>query len=92
MSNFLKLNYFKAGVFGCGCWADSSAGIASSTSGVGEYLIKTNLAKTLAQDIQNATVFPAEALQHSMTNNFLSKNLFNILIQLLLILFNIYAF
>jgi taspase (threonine aspartase 1) len=40
----------QAGVYGCGCWSENyqSHYIATTVSGVGEYLIKTQLAKELA--------------------------------------------
>ncbi|CAI7998443.1 Threonine aspartase 1 [Geodia barretti] len=43
----------QAAVYGCGCWAERDAGphsraVASSTSGTGEYIIKTMLAREAA--------------------------------------------
>jgi taspase (threonine aspartase 1) len=43
----------QAAVYGCGCWAEGDAGphskaVASSTSGTGEYIIKTMLARESA--------------------------------------------
>lgn len=45
----------QAGVWACGVWAesDNDLSIASSTTGCGEHLIKTTLAKTLAQSVRN---------------------------------------
>ncbi|EEC02647.1 asparaginase, putative, partial [Ixodes scapularis] len=47
----------QAGVYGCGCWAENSAdgsAVAVSTSGGGEHLIKTMLARQCADTLLSA--------------------------------------
>jgi len=43
----------QSSIYGCGCWAQhsESAGVAVVTSGCGEQLIQTTLAKTIGQTI-----------------------------------------
>lgn len=63
-------------VYGCGCWAQhsKSAGIAVSTSGCGEQLIQTTLAKTLGQTILDHGD-PAFHLKELMCNQFIHSQM-----------------
>lgn len=77
-----------AALFGSGVWADSTtnfyteapdnpneAAIAVSTTGCGEHLILTQLAREIASDIKNCTC-PILTLHNTMTDKFLkSKHL-----------------
>jgi len=66
----------QAGMFGCGCWAhnDSTNGrsVSTSTSGCGEYLIRTMLARTAAEGMLSKEL-PSVALYHTIVNDFLGK-------------------
>ncbi len=63
-------------VYGCGCWAQhsKSAGIAVSTTGCGEQLIQTTLAKTLGQTILERGD-PAFHLKDLMCNQFIHSEM-----------------
>nr|CAD7441146.1 unnamed protein product [Timema bartmani] len=64
----------QAGVYGCGCWAENTDGqsaIAACTSGCGEYLVKTCLAREVSQDIKEASCC-ITGLHNTMTNKFTS--------------------
>ena len=63
-------------VYGCGCWAQhsKSAGIAVSTTGCGEQLIQTTLAKTLGQTILERGD-PAFNLKEIMCNQFIHSEM-----------------
>lgn len=76
---FLKYNgrVGQAAVYGCGAWADSFSNktensIAVTTTGTGEYLVKTILAKELARRIKDSTC-PVTAFQRSFKEEFLGK-------------------
>lgn len=67
----------QAALYASGVWADSmSTGLETSvavcTSGCGEHLIQTQLAKEIAADLKNAGC-PTTQLYNSMTNKFISK-------------------
>jgi len=70
-------------MFGCGCWAQhskSKCGVAVTTSGCGEQLIMTTLAKTIGEHVLNAdeggggnqTAF---CLKECMTDYFINSNM-----------------
>lgn len=63
-------------LYASGVWADSfdadGVSVASTTSGCGEYLVRTQLAKEICEDLKGST-FPTPDLAKSMTNKFLSK-------------------
>lgn len=65
----------QAALYGSGVWADSydpdDASIAVCTTGCGEYLMQTLLAKEIATDLKQST-FPTIELHSSMTEKFLS--------------------
>lgn len=63
-------------VYGCGCWAQhsSSGGVAVSTSGCGEQLIQTTLAKKLGQTILERGD-PAFHLKELMCNEFIHSEM-----------------
>ncbi|KAJ8882459.1 hypothetical protein PR048_014267 [Dryococelus australis] len=50
----------QAGVYGCGCWAEDGVGgrpaVAACTSGSGEYLISTSLAREAACALKDASI------------------------------------
>nr|CAD7414578.1 unnamed protein product [Timema poppensis] len=65
----------QAGVYGCGCWAENTDGqsaIAACTSGCGEYLVKTCLAREVSQDIKVASCC-IKGLHDTMTNKFVNS-------------------
>ncbi|XP_046458331.1 threonine aspartase 1-like [Daphnia pulex] len=63
-------------VYGCGCWAQhsSSGGVAVSTSGCGEQLIQTTLAKKLGQTILERGD-PAFHLKELMCDEFIHSEM-----------------
>lgn len=63
-------------VYGCGCWAQHSkiSGVAVTTSGCGEQLIQTTLAKTLGQTILERGD-PAFHLKELMCNEFIHSKM-----------------
>lgn len=66
----------QAGVWGCGVWAENGdVSVASSTTGCGEHLIKTTLAKTLAESIKsndNAIDY-VKNINDTMMNDFIKS-------------------
>lgn len=59
---------------GCGCWAQDE--IAVTTSGVGEYLIKTMLAKECAQYlIKNCDGNRVNSMSEAFRTHFLGANI-----------------
>ncbi|XP_016840783.1 threonine aspartase 1 [Nasonia vitripennis] len=63
----------QAGVWGCGVWASKgSISVGTSTSGCGEHLIKTTLARTIAESIEQ-TDCPTRSLHDTMHSNFLDS-------------------
>lgn len=62
-------------LYGSGVWADSfdadDPAVAVCTTGCGEYLMQTLLAKEIANDLKNST-FPTTELHTCMTEKFLS--------------------
>lgn len=68
----------QAAVYGSGCWAEdgrlngSVPGIAVTTSGTGEDLIKTSLARETARSLQMASC-PSVSIHHTINNNFLKS-------------------
>lgn len=67
----------QAALYGSGCWADSfdkesEASVAISTSGCGEYLVQTQLAKEVANDLKNSSS-PTTDLCNTMTEKFLKS-------------------
>ncbi|XP_003386439.1 PREDICTED: threonine aspartase 1-like [Amphimedon queenslandica] len=62
----------QAGVYRCGCWAkrhSDSSQIASSASGVGEYLIKTQLAKEITTSLVGQSVTIQNAFHQTFLDN-----------------------
>ncbi|KAE8750818.1 hypothetical protein FOCC_FOCC002529 [Frankliniella occidentalis] len=66
----------QAAMFGCGCWAqdgiEGKNSVATSTSGCGEYLTRTMLAKEAASDLTNASC-GSTCLHGTMVNKFLGS-------------------
>lgn len=67
----------QAAVYASGVWADSfniesESSVAVCTSGCGEYLMRTQLAKEIAEDMKSSSC-PTVGLSQSITNKFLSK-------------------
>ncbi|XP_012280720.1 threonine aspartase 1 [Orussus abietinus] len=63
----------QAGVWGCGSWACSSkSSVAASTSGCGEHLIRTTLARSIAEALSD-TICPTTSLHHAMKKQFLDS-------------------
>ncbi|KAH0952741.1 hypothetical protein HN011_010336 [Eciton burchellii] len=64
----------QAGVWGCGAWAckDSSYSIGASTSGCGEHLVRTSLARTVAEAISTASC-PTTSLHRAMSADFIDS-------------------
>lgn len=72
----------QAGVWGCGVWAENNndISVASSTTGCGEHLIKTTLAKTLAESIKinnNNTIDYVKNINDTMMNDFINSKYLN---------------
>lgn len=73
---YLIIHYFsviaylciQAAVQGAGCWADGTVGVV--TTGCGEHLIATNLAKEAARNIHSSNC-PTLALQTTFKDGFL---------------------
>lgn len=63
-------------LYASGVWADSydkkEPSVAVCTTGCGEYLVKTQLAKEIACDLQNCD-FPTLGMYNSISEKFLSK-------------------
>lgn len=67
----------QAALYGSGCWADSfakdyEASIAVSTTGCGEHLVQTQLAREIANDLKSG-VSPTINLHKTMTDKFLNS-------------------
>lgn len=67
----------QAAIFGSGCWADSfakdvEASVAVSTTGCGEHLVQTQLAKEVATDLKHSS-FPTVDLHNTMKEKFLKS-------------------
>ena len=69
----------QAAVFGCGCWAQrgfkekSSYTVGVSTTGCGEHLVRTFLAKECAQHLRTSRK-PLNSLQHVMKEKFVESD------------------
>jgi taspase (threonine aspartase 1) len=67
----------QAATYACGCWAanatdDISAAIATCTSGCGEHLVRTMLAREAALEVQRSTC-TVTGLHHAMKTKFMGK-------------------
>lgn len=66
----------QAAMYGCGCWAqngkDGHHSVATSTSGCGEYLTRTMLAKEAAADLMSADCGTI-CLHGTMVHKFLGR-------------------
>ncbi|KAG8041473.1 hypothetical protein G9C98_002766 [Cotesia typhae] len=63
----------QAGIWGCGVWAHNGAcSVASSTSGCGEHLIRTTLARTIAEAVTGSTDH-VPRLHETMKSRFLES-------------------
>ena len=65
-------------MFGCGCWAQhcKSSGVAVTTSGCGEQLMMTTLAKTIGEAIlREEDCSPAFCLKECMTELFINSEM-----------------
>lgn len=67
----------QAALYASGVWADSFAyttepSVAVCTTGCGEHLVRTQLAKEIGFDLKNGTC-PTTSLYESMTEKFLSE-------------------
>ncbi|XP_008556585.1 threonine aspartase 1 [Microplitis demolitor] len=63
----------QAGMWGCGVWAHNGAcSVAASTSGCGEHLIRTTLARTIAEAVTGAADH-VPRLHETMKNSFLES-------------------
>lgn len=64
-------------MYGCGCWAETSDqlknGIAVTTTGCGEHLMKTILAREVAMKMKESTNLPCVTLSDSVNSAFLSQ-------------------
>ena len=81
----LVLHILQAATYGCGCWAtngtDRGPAIAACTSGCGEYLVRTMLAREAAIEVQKSEC-PVTALHSAMKTKFLGEaSICEILIQ-----------
>ncbi|XP_014486523.1 PREDICTED: threonine aspartase 1-like isoform X1 [Dinoponera quadriceps] len=68
----------QAGVWGCGTWAsnDTSHSIGTSTSGCGEHLVRTSLARTIAEAISEVSC-PTTSLHRAMNADFIDSKFLN---------------
>ncbi|XP_020283947.1 threonine aspartase 1-like isoform X2 [Pseudomyrmex gracilis] len=68
----------QAGVWGCGTWAckDASYSVGASTSGCGEHLVRTSLARTVAEAVSNANC-PTTSLHRAMNVDFIDSKFLN---------------
>ncbi|XP_039248440.2 uncharacterized protein LOC120326249 isoform X1 [Styela clava] len=70
----------QAAMYGCGCWASpgktDKPAIAVSTSGCGEQLISTTLAKICAGNLQKDEQ-PYQAIQDTLVKDFLGSSMLN---------------
>ncbi|KOC66712.1 Threonine aspartase 1 [Habropoda laboriosa] len=63
----------QAGMWGCGTWAyKDQYSIGTSTSGCGEHLIRTSLARTVAEAVSRSSC-PITNLHHAMKANFIDS-------------------
>lgn len=67
----------QAALYASGVWADSfspktDTSVAVCTTGCGEHLIQTQLAKEIGEDLKQHS-FPTTALYDSLTEKFISK-------------------
>ncbi|XP_066600315.1 threonine aspartase 1-like [Prorops nasuta] len=63
----------QAGVWGCGVWASKDRYcVGASTSGCGEHLVRTTLARTVAEAIENSSC-PTTSLHLAMKTNFIES-------------------
>lgn len=66
-------------MYGCGCWAENEdAGkpaVATSSSGVGEFLIRTCLARETASQLRNSSCV-VESLHHTIKEKFLGNGIY----------------
>lgn len=62
----------QAALYGCGCWAenDGGTGVATTTSGCGEHLVKTMLARECAENLKNLDE-PVQSLISCFQNKFI---------------------
>lgn len=72
----------QAALLGSGCWAQMTddVALAVTTSGCGEYLIKTNLAKEISRQLFNSSC-PSTTINKCFNEDFIS--LFNSLLKVL---------
>ncbi|CAH1984722.1 unnamed protein product [Acanthoscelides obtectus] len=68
----------QAALYGSGIWADSldksgASSVAVSTTGCGEHLIQTQLAREIANDVKNGS-FPPSDLNRTMTEKFMKSD------------------
>lgn len=62
----------QAAMFGAGCWAQEN--VALSTSGVGEYLTRTLLAREMGRDLlRDSDKLPCDVIKESFVTNFNGK-------------------
>ncbi|XP_014218632.1 threonine aspartase 1 isoform X2 [Copidosoma floridanum] len=62
----------QAAIWGCGSWASKgNISVGSSTSGCGEHLIRTSLARTIADCIVDADC-PTTSVHNTMTSDFIN--------------------
>lgn len=68
----------QAGVWGCGVWAHNGpCSVAASTSGCGEHLIRTTLARTIAQTIATPMPNHVTRLHQTMKEDFIESEFLN---------------
>ncbi len=72
----MNCKLFQAALYGCGCWAENDeltgVGVGVSTSGCGEHLTKTLLARECAHCLNTAALEnPTEALYDVFNKKFL---------------------
>lgn len=73
--SLISLEYhFQAGVWGCGTWACKNTlySVGASTSGCGEHLVRTTLARTVAEAISEAPC-PTTSLHQAMKADFIGE-------------------
>ena len=63
-------------MYGCGCWAqdevDGNAGVAVTTSGCGEHIMKVMLARDIANEMSKpTTIMPCMTLNDNVNKLFL---------------------
>lgn len=72
----------QAAVFGAGCWAEDNGiqPVATCTTGCGEYLIRSTLARSVASKINRNAAEPnvalvSSAMKHDFLGNFFNNHL-----------------